>query len=97
MDSSGLHPGYLLALLAGLVEFCGGIAVIIGLLTRPAALAASVLMGVAIVSAHLEHGFFVGNGGYEFALLLLLGFVSLLISGPGRLALDNLIAARLGR
>lgn len=97
MDSIGLSPGYLLALLAGLVEFFGGIAVIIGLLTRPAALAGALLMVVAIVSVHLQNGFFMSNNGYEFGLLLLLGFVSLLISGPGRLAVDNLIAARLGR
>lgn len=97
MDSIGLSPGYLLALLAGLVEFFGGIAVIIGLLTRPAALAASALMVVAITSVHLQNGFFMSNNGYEFGLTLLAGFVSLLISGPGRFAVDNLIAARIGR
>ncbi|MBQ1783173.1 MAG: DoxX family protein [Gammaproteobacteria bacterium] len=97
MDSIGLSPGYLLALLAGLVEFFGGIAVIIGLLTRPAALAAATLMVVAITSVHLQNGFFMSNNGYEFSLTLLTGFVSLLISGPGRFAVDNLIAARVGR
>ena len=54
-------------------------------------------MVVAIVSVHLQHGFFMSNNGYEFGLTLLAGFVSLLVSGPGRFAVDNLIAARIGR
>ena len=37
LASIGLEPGYLMALLAGGAEFFGGIALIIGLLTRPAA------------------------------------------------------------
>lgn len=97
MDSIGLSPGYLLALLAGLVEFFGGIAVILGLLTRPAALASAVLMVVAITSVHLQNGFFMAANGYEYALTLLLGFVSLLLSGGGKFSIDSLIAQKLGR
>src|SRR5690554_8186424 len=37
MASIGLEPGYLMALGAGSAEFFGGIALLIGLLTRPAA------------------------------------------------------------
>ena len=95
MDSIGLSPGYLLALLAGLVEFFGGIAVVIGLLTRPAALAGALLMVVAIVSVHLQNGFFMSNNGYEFGLALLAASVSLLFSGAGKASIDAIIAKKL--
>src|SRR4051794_14305909 len=50
MDSIGLGPGYLMALLAGAVEFFGGLALIAGLLVRPAAAALAFTMLVAIFS-----------------------------------------------
>ncbi len=37
MASMGIEPGYLMALLSGSGEFFGGLAILIGLLTRPAA------------------------------------------------------------
>jgi len=46
MESIGLAPGYLMALLSGSAEFFGGLALVIGLLARPAALALSVTLVV---------------------------------------------------
>ncbi|QPG05152.1 DoxX family protein [Salinimonas marina] len=83
MDSIGLSPGFALALLAGSAEFFGGLALIAGLLTRPAAAALSITMLVAIFSVHFEQGLFMSNNGYEFALALLGASVSLLLSGAG--------------
>src|SRR5215208_4910239 len=59
MDSIGLSPGYLLALLAGAAEFFGGLALIAGLLVRPAAALLAVAMLVAIFSVHIDKGLFV--------------------------------------
>ena len=70
-DACGLEPGYLMALLAGSAEFFGGIALLLGLLTRPAAAVLAVTMVVAIVSAHIGNGLFMANNGYEFGLVLL--------------------------
>ena len=89
MESIGLGPGMVMATAAGGMEFFGGIAIILGLLTRAAALGAAVTMLVAIVSVHLENGFFMANNGYEFALMLLLVAVALVIRGSGRASLDN--------
>ena len=72
MDSIGLAPGYWMALAAGSAEFFGGLLIVLGLLTRAAALSAVATMIVAIVSVHLANGFFMSNNGYEFALALLL-------------------------
>src|SRR5438045_4583411 len=47
MDSIGLAPGALMALLAGSAEFFGGLAIIAGLLVRPAAASLAVAMIVA--------------------------------------------------
>ena len=92
MESIGLAPGYLMALLSGSAEFFGGLALVLGLLVRPAALALSVTLIVAIFSVHIGNGLFMSNNGYEFALALLAGTVAVMIEGAGRFSLDRLIA-----
>ncbi len=94
MASIGLEPGYLMALMAGSAEFFGGMAILIGLLVRPAAAALAFAMLVAIFAVHIGHGLFVSNNGYEFALSLLAMSVSLLISGGGNLSLDRMLHQR---
>ena len=94
MASLGLTPGYLMALLAGSAEFFGGLALLAGLLVRPAAAVLSFAMRVAIFSAHISHGLFMTNNGYEYALALLAVSVSLLFSGAGRWSVDAVLADR---
>ncbi|MBE93637.1 DoxX family protein [Marinobacter sp.] len=91
MDSIGLSPGYLMALLAGGTEFLGGLALIIGLLVRPASAALAFAMLIAIFSVHIQNGLFMSNNGYEFGLALLAASVSLLFSGAGRASVDRLV------
>tara|TARA_R110002126_G_scaffold12196_22_gene53234 strand:+ start:2997 stop:3443 length:447 start_codon:yes stop_codon:yes gene_type:complete len=97
MDSIGLSPGILMALLAGAAEFFGGLALIVGLLTRPAAAALSVAMLVAIFAVHFQNGLFMANNGYEFGLALLAASVSLLFSGAGKWSVDKLLSIKLSR
>lgn len=89
MASIGLEPGYLMALAAGSAEFFGGLALLLGLLTRPAAFVLSITMLVAIVTVHLSSGLFLSNGGYEFGLALLAMSVALLLNGGGKFSLDR--------
>ena len=89
MASIGLEPGYLMALGAGSAEFFGGIALLIGLLTRPAAFILAITMLVAIVTVHLPNGLFLSNNGYEFGLALLGISVALIFTGGGRFSLDR--------
>ena len=95
MASIGLAPGYLMALLAGTAEFFGGLALIAGLLVRPASAALAFAMVIAIFSAHIGKGLFVANNGYEFALALLAVTVALVFAGAGRGSIDRTISRRL--
>lgn len=92
LASIGLAPGYLMALLAGSAEFFGGLALLVGLLVRPAGAVLAVAMLVAIFSVHIGNGLFMSNNGYEFALALLAVAVSLMVSGAGRASLDAALA-----
>ncbi|AZT83157.1 DoxX family protein [Marinobacter sp. NP-4(2019)] len=92
MDSIGLSPGYLMALMAGGAEFFGGLALIIGLLVRPASAVLAFAMLIAIFSVHIGNGLFMSNNGYEFGLALLAVSVSLVFSGGGRASVDTLLA-----
>lgn len=87
-------PGYL-ALIAGLVEFFGGLALAFGLVTRLAAAMIVVLMAVAIVEVHWASGFFWNNGGFEYPLLWALIAFSFLLRGGGRYSLDAALGVEL--
>lgn len=91
MGSIGLEPGYLMALLAGSGEFFGGLAILIGLLVRPAAAVLAFAMLVAIFAVHIGNGLFMSNNGYEFGLALFAISVSLMVSGGGALSVDRLL------
>ncbi|MCY1272505.1 putative oxidoreductase MhqP [compost metagenome] len=92
MESIGITPGYLMALMAGSAEFFGGLALVVGLLVRPAALSLIVAMLVAIFSVHWANGFFITANGFEYAMILGLISAVLLIEGAGKLSLDRRIA-----
>ncbi|MGK0523934.1 MAG: putative oxidoreductase [Pseudomonadales bacterium] len=95
MASLGLEPGYLMALMAGVAEFFGGLALVLGLLTRPAALVTAFAMLVAIFAVHIGNGLFMANNGYEFALTLFVVTLALAIQGAGRFSLDKVLLKRL--
>ena len=81
--------------LAALSEFGGGIALILGLLTRLASLGIGSVMVVAIgmVHIHLGHPFVNQTGGpsWELAAVYLACAVLFFLQGPGRFSLDGLL------
>lgn len=95
MESIGLTPGYLLALLAGSAEFFGGLALLLGLLVRPAALVLAFTMAIALFSVHAANGLFMANNGYEFALAMLAMSLALAANGGGQWSLDAWLAKKL--
>jgi len=95
LSSMGMEPGFLMAILAGSAEFFGGLALVLGLLTRPAALVAAFTMLVAIFSVHINNGLFVADGGYEYALTLMVALLALAVQGGGYLSMDNALSEKL--
>jgi putative oxidoreductase len=79
-----------LAWVAAGVEFFGGTALILGLLTRWAALGIAGVMVVAILKVHLPHGL-TGDNGFEFPLALLAISLGLMLTGGGPISLDALL------
>lgn len=94
MASIGLEPGFLMALGAGSAEFFGGLAILLGVLTRPASAVLAFTMIVAILAVHINNGLFISNNGYEFGLALLAISIALLIRGGGILSFDRSICVR---
>ena len=85
-------PGISAPLVSAL-EFFGGIALVVGLLTRLAALGLAFDMLGAILLVHLKAGFFTPDG-VEFVLLLLVNALALVVAGPGAWSIDGAIGRR---
>ncbi|GAA2188818.1 DoxX family protein [Leucobacter alluvii] len=75
--------------LVAVLEFAGGILLILGLLTRLVALLLAVDMVVALVLVHAAAGFWVAEGGYEFVAVLGAAALGIALTGAGSLSLDR--------
>lgn len=84
----GVPMPEVMALVAGAVEFFGGFLLMLGWLTRLAALLVSADMVVAIRKVHWQNGL-VGPTGFEFPLSLLGACLALLFAGPGKISVDG--------
>jgi putative oxidoreductase len=79
---------------AGGLETIGGLLLILGLFTSPAALVLCGEMAVAYFKAHFPHGFIPLLNRGEPAVLYCFIFLYLCIAGAGPLSLDSLIRKR---
>lgn len=73
-----------------LFEFFGGIALVLGLLTRLFAFGFTIDMLVAILLVQLKNGF----SHYELEFLLCVSSVALLLMGGGEFSVDGLLGRR---
>lgn len=87
-----MRPAWLWMGAAALSELIGGILLLLGLFTRLGAFVIACTMLTAIVGVHWPA--FFGPKGIEFALALLGGALSLLISGGGQASMDRFISGR---
>lgn len=91
MGKIGVPAPMLAAVVVSLVEFLGGLALVLGLYAQWAAALLGVDMLVAILAVHLRGGFFLPNG-FEFALTLLAANAALVLLGSGEASVDRLLA-----
>jgi putative oxidoreductase len=89
--NAGIPPE--MAIIVALLEVLGGIALILGVLTRITSILFIIEMIGATIMVKASTGFLT-NGGYELDLLLMSIAISLLISGPGRLSIERDILKR---
>lgn len=97
-DTAHLKPGGLFAVVAGVIEFGGGIAIALGLGSRLAGLALFGDQVIAMITVTWANGIgsLTGKSGYEFNITLAVLALAVVALGSGRLSLDNVIARRLG-
>jgi putative oxidoreductase len=93
----GLEPAYPLAVTAGVVEFAGGLLLLVGALTLYASAVLGIQMAAAIWKVHLANGFFFSANGYEFNLTLIGALFCLMLTGPGALSIDGRRASHAAR
>lgn len=82
-------PGWL-GYVSAYAELVGGLLLIVGLLTRPAALALFIDMMVAVTKVHWKNGL-LGAQGYQFPLSLAAMAFALIFFGGGSISLDSAI------
>ncbi|NHZ84566.1 MAG: DoxX family membrane protein [Planctomycetia bacterium] len=91
-SSMGMPLPKLNAFLATGTETAGVMLLFLGLATRIISVPLIIVMIVAIMTVHLGNGFEAGNNGSEIPIYYILMLLSLLISGPGKISIDSLIA-----
>lgn len=90
--SLGIPMAGLMAWVIALLEFFGGLALIVGVLVAAIAALLSVHMLMGIILVHAANGFFVigpGSGGIELNLLLIAALVTLMLAGSGMAAIGG--------
>ncbi len=92
--SAHLHPGMFFAVVNGIVEFFGGIAVGLGVLSRLAGLALVGDMVVAMITVTFHNGFIssAAGSGYELNVALAALAAAVALVGPGRVSLEALLS-----
>lgn len=85
---------YSLIGVGGILEFFGGLLLLIGLFTRPVAFILSGLMAVAYFMAHAPGGFWPLQNKGELAVLYCFVFLFLSVAGGGEWSVDRLLRRR---
>ncbi len=89
LSGLGFYPPLMWAYIGAYVELLGGICLILGLGVRTASFLLLVLITVAGVKVHLQHGFFLMNRGYEYTFVIACVCISLILQGGGKYSLGK--------
>lgn len=79
---------------AGVLEFVGGVLIVLGLFTRPVAFVLAVEMAVAYFQAHFPRNFWPIQNGGELAALYCFIYLFIAARGGGAFSVDGLLRAR---
>jgi putative oxidoreductase len=95
-QTAHLHPGEFFAVLGGVIEFGGGIALAFGLASRLAGAAIFGDMMMAIITVTWANGINATGGKSGYELNLALGVLALVVAffGAGRFSIDALLERR---
>lgn len=94
-----MHIPYVSGVLAIAAEFLGGLGLIFGLLGRVAAFAVEMI--VAVLTTHLQNGFFMNwfgtqkGEGFEYHLLMVGLALIVMLKGSGAISLARALSGRL--
>ncbi|WCN38648.1 DoxX family protein [Aneurinibacillus uraniidurans] len=91
MESIGIKPGVMMAVLAGLSELLGGLLFASGFLTPIGAALIVITMLMAIIKVHGPNGYWVTSNGYEYNLLLIVVAIGVALTGAGAYSVDSLL------
>lgn len=78
-----------LFLIVGIGELLVGLGILLGLLTRIAAIGGIIIMGGAQIMAHLPKGINPMTNGGELSLVFLVAFLMIFAHGPGKFSLEK--------
>ena len=93
-----LHVPAPFAFLAICAEFFGGLGLLVGLLSRVAAFGILCNMVVAVLTVHIQNGFFMNwtgkqkGEGYEYHLLAIALLLVVMIKGAGAFSIDGALS-----
>ena len=91
----GGHPAmFTQTWIGGVLEFYGGLAILVGLFTRPVAFLVAGEMAVAYFQAHAPRGFWPLRNGGEPTVLYSFVFLYLFATGAGPFSLDAVLRRR---
>lgn len=89
LKNMGFFAPLFWAWVLSLTEGLGGLLVLLGVLPRISAAFIGIAMLVALLKVHLSKGLFLGQGGFEYLLLILAACVLIILAGGGKFSLYN--------
>ena len=92
----GVPAANLVAPVVATLELVGGIALILGVLTRVFAALLAVNMLGALFLVHASAGVFAATGGYELVLILAAAALAVALVGAGKVSVDKALFGRTG-
>ncbi len=84
LSGLGFVPAKFWAIVASYTVLVGGLLLIAGIQTRPAATLLLIFIVTAAVKVHLSKGFFLSNGGFEYTFVIAAACLALILLGSGK-------------